>query len=87
MKPMVLAVFERAIRINEACPDRQACFISFSSLCSEATGAADFVALAQAFRTVFLANIPRFTSDRRDEARRFVTLVDILYEHKVKAQH
>lgn len=87
LKPVALTVFDRAIRINEACPDRQACLVSFGSLCSEASGAADFLALAHAFRAVFITGIPRFTSDKRDEARRFMTMVDIFYEHKVKTQH
>lgn len=53
---------------------------SFASLCSVALGPNDFVALAENFHTVFLEDVPRLTPDRREEARRFVILIDALYE-------
>jgi cell division protein ZapE len=53
---------------------------SFASLCSVALGPNDYVALAERFHTVFLEDVPRLTPDRREEARRFVILVDALYE-------
>ena len=52
----------------------------FASLCSVALGPNDYIAMAQAFHTVFLEDVPKLTPDRREEARRFVTLVDALYE-------
>lgn len=57
---------------------------SFKRLCSEARGAPDYLAIARAYHTVILVGIPRMGSDRRNEAARFVTLIDALYEHKVK---
>jgi cell division protein ZapE len=57
---------------------------SFKRLCGEARGAADYLALAQRFHTVILVGIPRLTREMRNEAARFVTLIDALYEHKVK---
>ena len=53
---------------------------SFASLCSVALGPNDYVALAQAFHTVFLEDVPKLSPARREEARRFVTLIDALYE-------
>ena len=53
---------------------------SFASLCSVALGPNDYLAIAGAFHTIFLADVPRLTPARREEARRFVTLVDALYE-------
>jgi cell division protein ZapE len=53
---------------------------SFASLCSVALGPNDYLALAEAFHTVFLADVPRLTPERREEARRFVILIDALYE-------
>ncbi|MAI52575.1 MAG: cell division protein ZapE [Rhodobiaceae bacterium] len=58
--------------------------LSFDDLCVAARGAADYLALAQHFHTLFIDNIPRLRSDKRNEAVRFVTLIDALYEHKVK---
>ena len=57
---------------------------SFKRLCGEARGAADYLAVARHFHTVILVGIPVMGPDRRNEAARFVTLIDALYEHKVK---
>jgi len=57
---------------------------SFKRLCGEARGAADYLAIAQRFHTVILVGIPVMTRAMRNEAARFVTLVDALYEHRVK---
>jgi cell division protein ZapE len=57
---------------------------SFKRLCGEARGAADYLAIARRFHTVILVGIPVMAREMRNEAARFVTLVDALYEHKVK---
>jgi cell division protein ZapE len=57
---------------------------SFKRLCSEARGAADYLAIAQTYHTVIVVGIPRMGPENRNEAARFVTLIDALYEHKVK---
>ncbi len=57
---------------------------SFRRLCGEARGAADYLAVAQAYHTVILVGIPRLGPDMRNEAARFVTLIDALYENRVK---
>jgi cell division protein ZapE len=57
---------------------------SFKRLCGEARGAADYLAIAQRFHTVILVGIPVMTKAMRNEAARFVTLIDALYEHRVK---
>lgn len=57
---------------------------SFKRLCGEARGAADYLALAQAYHSVIVVGIPLMTRDMRNEAARFVTLIDALYENRVK---
>ena len=57
---------------------------SFKRLCAEARGATDYLAVARAFHTVILVGIPRMGPELRNEAARFVTLIDALYEHHVK---
>ncbi|RIA35483.1 cell division protein ZapE [Hephaestia caeni] len=57
---------------------------SFKRLCGEARGAADYLAIARRFHTVILVGIPRMGPENRNEAARFVTLIDALYEHNVK---
>ncbi len=57
---------------------------SFKRLCAEARGAPDYLAIARHFHTVIIVGIPKLGPENRNEAARFVTLVDELYEHKVK---
>jgi cell division protein ZapE len=57
---------------------------SFRKLLGEARGAVDYLAIARRFHTVILVGIPIMGPDMRNEAARFVTLIDALYDHKVK---
>lgn len=57
---------------------------SFRKLCGEARGAPDYLTIAQTYHTVILVGIPRMGPENRNEAARFVTLIDALYENKVK---
>ncbi|MCW1381710.1 cell division protein ZapE [Novosphingobium sp. KCTC 2891] len=57
---------------------------SFKRLCSEARGAADYLAIARHYHTVIVVAIPRLGAEVRNETMRFITLIDALYEHKVK---
>lgn len=59
-------------------------YSSFEELCHRALGAADYIKIAQVFSAVFIAKIPQLSRENRDQARRFVTLIDALYEQKVK---
>ena len=57
---------------------------SFKRLCGEARGAADYMAVAQQFHTVIIVGIPKLGPEKRNEAARFVTLIDELYQYHVK---
>jgi len=57
---------------------------SFRKLIGEPRGAADYLAIARRFHTVILVGIPVMGRDMRNEAARFVTFIDALYDHKVK---
>jgi cell division protein ZapE len=57
---------------------------SFKRLCGEARGASDYLAIARRYHTVIIVGIPVMGSDMRNEAARFVILIDALYEHNVK---
>lgn len=60
------------------------CLMSFQELCSRNLGAADYIALASAFHTLSLRGVPVFDISLRPEAYRFVTLVDVLYENRIR---
>jgi cell division protein ZapE len=57
---------------------------TFVALCGQALGANDYLAIAGRFHTVFLEDVSVLTPERRNEAARFVTLIDALYEAKAK---
>ncbi|MEC4749313.1 cell division protein ZapE [Methylomicrobium sp. Wu6] len=82
MKPVELPVFGRTVRLAAAHGD--VAYTSFEELCVQPLGAADYLKIAGEFSTIIMANIPKLTAAYRNEAKRFVTLIDALYEHKVK---
>jgi cell division protein ZapE len=57
---------------------------SFKRLCANPLGAADYLAIAWSYHTVFIVAIPQMSAEKRNEAKRFVTLIDTLYENNVK---
>jgi cell division protein ZapE len=57
---------------------------SFEALCGAALGPADYLAVAEAVEVLILDGVPRLGRARNNEAKRFVTLVDTLYEAKVR---
>jgi cell division protein ZapE len=58
-------------------------WFEFAELCGSNFGPADYLALATHYHAVILSGVPRLSPDNRDIAKRFVTLIDALYEHKV----
>jgi cell division protein ZapE len=56
----------------------------FETLCGTALGAGDYLALATHYHTLILDGIPRLSPDNYDVARRFIVLIDTLYDHRVK---
>ena len=57
---------------------------SFDDLCAQPLAAADYLKIAHEFHTVILDHIPVMDHARRNEAKRFIILIDTLYDHAVK---
>lgn len=57
---------------------------SFAELCLKPLGTQDFLALAREFHTLILDDIPQLDFSMRNETKRFINLIDILYENHVK---
>jgi cell division protein ZapE len=56
----------------------------FAELCAAPLGPADYLAIARNFRTIFIEHIPVLKSAQRNEAKRFATLIDTLYDGHVR---
>ena len=80
--PTRLTLLGRAIEVPQAA-DGVARF-DFDALCGKPLGPADYLAVATHFHTLLLDGIPRLGAENFDRAKRFITLVDALYEHRVK---
>lgn len=78
----MLSVNGRKLEVERASDD--IAFMSFEELCARPLGAADYLSLATRFDVLVLAGIPSMGPESRNEAKRFVTLVDTLYEHRTK---
>ncbi len=84
-KPLTLAIPDgRSWTIPDASPAAGVARASFAELCGVAVGPADYLTLAQSVSTLIVTDIPILTLEHRNEVRRFITLVDALYEHKVR---
>jgi cell division protein ZapE len=60
-----------------------AAWFEFAALCEGPRGVADYIELARAYHTILVSNIPQFTPLTEDAARRFIELVDELYDRGV----
>lgn len=77
-----LSVSGRILKLGRVCGD--ILWTSFEDLCIRPLGPADYLAIAEEFHTVLLEDIPALPTEQRNEAKRFVTLIDALYDHHVK---
>ncbi len=77
-----LVVTGRVLRVPQAAAG--VARFGFAELCAAALGPGDYLALATHFHSLVLDAIPRLGAENVDEARRFITLIDALYEHRVK---
>jgi cell division protein ZapE len=80
--PHELIVKGRAVRIPKAAMG--VARFSFNDLCAQPLAAADYLRIAHEFHTIILDHIPVMDHTQRNEAKRFIILIDTLYDHAVK---
>jgi cell division protein ZapE len=80
--PQMLEVEGRALPARRTASSMA--WFDFAALCEGPRAAADYIALAEELHTVFLSDVPVFDAPRDDAARRFICLVDELYDRRVK---
>ncbi|VFU09838.1 AFG1-family ATPase [Methylocella tundrae] len=81
-KPMVLRVLGRSLAVPEA--HAHVGRFSFADLCEAPLGPSDYLYIARYFHTVIIDEIPVIAPGRRDAVKRFITLIDTLYDEHVK---
>jgi cell division protein ZapE len=80
-EPAELEVQGRILEVKRQA--RHVARFTFAELCDRPLGSADYLALAGAYHTVIIDGIPAMTTDQRNQAKRFVTLIDVLYDNHV----
>ncbi|XP_019126698.2 lactation elevated protein 1 homolog B [Larimichthys crocea] len=80
--PRSLTVLGRDVTLEKTCGSIADC--TFDELCGRALGASDYLEMARLFDTVFIRHVPMLTLTRKDQARRFTTLIDNFYDNKVR---
>ncbi|KAF8756549.1 AFG1-like ATPase [Rhizoctonia solani] len=83
-----LTIFSRSFTILKTYPPTAtsppAAQFAFDELCNTALGTADYATLASTFPTLIITDIPILKLATKDRARRFISLIDALYEARVK---
>jgi cell division protein ZapE len=77
-----LTVLGRRLRVPQAA--RGAARFTFAELCGAPLAAADYLEIARHYHTILIDRIPLMGPEQRDAARRFITLIDTLYDQNVK---
>ena len=80
--PLRLGVNGRTVELPQSCG--RVARASFDDLCGRPLGPADYLAVAEAVDVLMIDGVPRLGPQNFDRAKRFVTLVDALYEAKVR---
>jgi cell division protein ZapE len=81
-EPRDIALQGRVLRVPEAAMG--VARFAFAQLCEQPLGAGDYLRLAHEFHTLIVDNIPAMDFPQRNAAKRFIILIDTLYDHGVK---
>lgn len=81
-EPSTLPVLGREVNVPEAA--EHVARFTFNDLCGKPLGSADYLALAENFHTILIDDIPVMPQHMRNEAKRFINLIDTLYDQHVK---
>lgn len=80
--PKVFMVNNRQVKLAKTCGGVADC--EFSELCEQPLGADDYDRLGKLFHTVIIRNIPQMTLKMKSAVRRFITLIDLMYDNRVR---
>jgi cell division protein ZapE len=81
-EPKTLIVLGRRLRVPQAA--KGVARFSFDDLCHQPLAAVDYLEIARHFHTLLIDNVPVLSPAERNEARRFILLIDTLYDEHMK---
>lgn len=84
IKPHAEELENKGRKIPVTCTAADAARFTFDELCMQPLGASDYLRIAHAYGTVFLDHVPVMSRARRNEAKRFIILIDTLYDNGIK---
>ncbi|KAF7992707.1 hypothetical protein HCN44_005051 [Aphidius gifuensis] len=82
IRPKTLTIKGRNVSFNKTCG--QVIDATFQELCDRPLGASDYLEMSQAFHTIIIRDVPQLNLRLKSQARRFITLIDTLYDNKVR---
>jgi cell division protein ZapE len=80
--PASITVKGRTIPVPRAAGE--AARFSFAELCEKPLGARDYLAIAARYSTIFIDRVPVLDESRRNEAKRFILLIDVIYDQQLR---
>lgn len=81
-EPNSFTVYNRTTSLDVTFNDNSVCYVDFEYICKGLFSSSDYITLASIYNTVIIDNVPVMTRKMKNEARRFITLLDALYEAK-----
>ena len=84
MEPHAEELENKGRKIGVPCVAAGAARFTFDQLCMQPLGASDYLRIAHAYGTVFIDHVPVLSKARRNEAKRFINLIDTLYDNGIK---
>ncbi|XP_066990997.2 putative ATPase N2B [Anabrus simplex] len=82
VRPRVLTILGRNVTFKKTCG--QVMDTTFEEVCDRPLGASDYLQMSQAFHTIIIRDIPQMSLKMKSQARRFITLIDTLYDNRVR---
>lgn len=75
--------FGRNIEFEKTCG--QVLYTTFNELCDRPLGASDYIQISQYFHTIIIKDVPQLNLKLKSQTRRFITLLDTLYDNRIRA--
>ncbi|QFZ25736.1 putative ATPase [Clavispora lusitaniae] len=79
-KRSTFTVYNRTSTLDTTFKDNSVCYVTFDYICKGLFSSSDYITLASIYHTVIIDSVPVMTRKMKNEARRFITLLDALYE-------